>query len=82
MIVLFFNGPYHPAIDIGFDIIGWGGGWACSTLTFFITAYLSDVEFYCDSSWDDYREECGTARQFDGLMYSAAVFQLIFGFVK
>jgi hypothetical protein len=82
MIVLFFNGPYHPAIDIGFDIMGWGGGWACGILTVIITEYLSDVEFYCDEYPNDYREECGAARRLDGIFYSAGVFQLIFGFVE
>lgn len=82
MIVLFFNGPYHPAIDIGFDMFGWMGSWACGIVTIVFAAYLSDVDFYCDPYYeDDYTRECGLARRFDGLYFSAAVLLIIVGFV-
>lgn len=83
MLVLFFNGPYHPAIDIGFDIIGWAGAWACGILTVITAAYLSDVSFYC--SYDEYyheygyEDECRLAKKYDALLYASAAFLLIFG---
>jgi hypothetical protein len=81
--VLLLKGPYHPGIDIGFDVVGWGLAWGMAMTTIIYTAYLDYTDFPCDPYYgDEYQYECSLARKSDGVAYSSAVLMLIYGSVQ
>ena len=83
MLVLLLKGPYHPGIDIGFDIVGWGLAWGMGLTTIIYTAELNYTDFPCDPYYgDEYQDECSLAQKSNGVAYSIAVLMLIYGSVR
>ena len=86
ILVLYFRGSYHPGIDVGLDLAGWGANWGWCWIVF-LTAVFENCDYhyyyYYHRGHDRPSREyvCQQTRVAKGLMYTIGVFMVFYGSV-